>query len=112
MDQAMEKSALGIFVVNDFARTGDEHGTIGPVQNSPGQVPHNVVTEGAACLRSPGYDQVVFTLAHFGKNLIERESVTDPDRNIQAEFFQALLLAPQIASKLRIRSEQPIHIFL
>ncbi len=80
------------------------------IENAPGQVAHDVVPQHAARLRRASHDQIVTLLARFGENLIDHDSMANPDLRRDTEFFQIRSLLAQVDPKLGIRFEQSFDI--
>ena len=103
MQEPMEKSAFGIFVIDDLPGPRDQHRTIGAIEDAAGQISHDVVPESAPRLGRAGHDQIVFARSHLGENLIKRESMADPDLDGESQFFELFLLSAEVASQLGVR---------
>ena len=77
VQEAMEESAFGIFVVDNLSCASDQDRTIGAIQNSASQVAHDVMAERSARLRSAGHNQVVIAFANLSKDLVESKAMPD-----------------------------------
>ena len=93
------------------AGSRDQDRTIGVIQDAESEVAHDVVTEDPARLRGASHDQIGVTLADFGENLIDHDSMPDMHFRRHAYFFEILFLGAKIDSKFRIGFKQMGDVF-